>query len=152
YQSGATGNTSDLLFDDLQVTKPAASTIQDITPIKDTLPFPVGAAVSDPQLTGAPGQLLAKHFDQVTAENTMKPEAWYNADHSFVTTNADADTLMTFAQQNKLRVYGHNLAWYQQTPDWFFQDEQGNWLTNSAADQQILRQRLHDHIFAVAKY
>lgn len=152
YKSGATGNTSDLLFDNLQVTKPAAATIQDITPIKDTLPFPVGAAVSSPELTGAPGQLLAKHFDQVTPENSMKPEAWYNADHSFVTTNADADAVMTFAQQNDMRVYGHNLSWYSQTPDWFFQDDQGNWLTNSAADQQTLRQRLHDHIFAVAKY
>jgi endo-1,4-beta-xylanase len=152
YSDGSAGNTSDLLFDDLTVTKPAAPAVQDITPIKDTLPFPVGAAVSDPQLAGAPGQLLVKHFDQVTPENTMKPEAWYNTDHTFTTTNADADTLMTFAQQNDLRVYGHNLVWYQQTPDWFFQDGQGDWLTNSAADQAILKQRLDDHIYDVAKY
>ncbi|GAA4158346.1 endo-1,4-beta-xylanase [Gryllotalpicola daejeonensis] len=152
YSDGSAGNVSDLYFDDLSISKPSALSIQDITPIKDTLPFPVGAAVSDPQITGAPGQLLVKHFDQVTPENTMKPEAWYNADHSFKTTNADADQLMTFAQQNDLRVYGHNLVWYQQTPDWFFQDDQGNWLTNSDADKAIMRARLDTHIKDVAQY
>jgi endo-1,4-beta-xylanase len=152
YSDGSAGNTSDLLFDDLKVTKPSPLTVEDITPIKDTLPFPVGAAVSDPQITGAPGQLLAKHFDQVTSENAMKVESWYNADHSFKTVNADADALMTFAQDNDLRLYGHNLVWYQQTPDWFFQDEQGDWLTNSPADQQILRERLDTHIKDVAQY
>ena len=152
YSDGSAGNTSDLLFDDLQVTKPAPLTVQDITPIKDTLPFPVGAAVSSPELTGAPGQLLAKHFDQVTPENSMKPESWYDANHNFVTENTEADDLMTYAQQNNMRVYGHNLVWYQQTPDWFFQDDQGNWLTNSPADQAILLKRLDDHIDNVAKY
>ena len=149
-----TGNTTDLYFDDLTVTKPAPLTVQDITPIKDTLPFPVGAAVSDPEITGAPGQLLAKHFDQVTPENSMKPESWYDADGNFVTTNADADALMTFAQQNNMRVYGHNLVWYQQTPDWFFDvsPSDSTPLTNSAADQAILRARLDTHIKDVAQY
>ncbi|MCL2544128.1 MAG: endo-1,4-beta-xylanase [Microbacteriaceae bacterium] len=154
YSDGSAGNTSDMLFDDLTLTKPAPLTVQDITPIKDTLPFPVGAAVSDPEITGAPGQLLAKHFDQVTPENTMKPEAWYNADGSFVTTNADADALMTYAQQNDMRVYGHNLVWYQQTPDWFFDvsPTDSTPLTNSPADQAILRARLDQHIYDVAQY
>ncbi|AYG02535.1 endo-1,4-beta-xylanase [Gryllotalpicola protaetiae] len=154
YQGGTTGNTSDLYFDDLTVTKPAPAVIQDITPIKDTLPFPVGAAVSDPEITGAPGQLLSKHFDQVTPENSMKPESWYDANGNFVTTNADADALMTYAQQNNMRVYGHNLVWYQQTPDWFFNvsPTDSTPLTNSAADQAILRDRLDTHIKDVAQY
>ena len=42
--------------------------------------------------------------------------------------------------------------WHSQTPDWFFQDDEGNWLTDDPADQAILRQRLHDHIFNVAQY
>ncbi|NNC11513.1 hypothetical protein HII28_06420 [Planctomonas sp. JC2975] len=148
------GNTSDLYFDDLSVTVPSALSVQDITPIKDTLPFPVGAAVSDPEITGVPGQLLVKHFDQVTPENSMKPESWYDANGNFVTTNADADALMTFAQQNKLRVYGHNLVWYQQTPAWFFDvsPTDSTPLTSSSADQAILRARLDTHIKDVAQY
>ncbi|WP_426592459.1 endo-1,4-beta-xylanase [Cellulomonas sp. McL0617] len=152
YQNGAAGNTSDLLLDDLSVTKPTAATVQDLTPIKDTVPFAVGAAIDSRETSGAASQLLVKHFDQVTPENFMKPEAWYNADHSFVTENAEADALMTFAQQNHLKVYGHTLAWHSQTPDWFFQHDDGTWLTNSPADQAILSQRLHDHINDVAKY
>ncbi|MHA7985807.1 endo-1,4-beta-xylanase [Rathayibacter sp. CAU 1779] len=152
--SDLVGNTSDLYFDDLSVTVPSALTVQDITPIKDTLPFPVGAAVSDPEITGTPGQLLVKHFDQVTPENSMKPESWYDANGDFVTTNADADALMTFAQQNNLRVYGHNLVWYQQTPDWFFDvsPTDSTPLTDSTADQAILRARLDTHIKDVAQY
>ena len=157
HSDGSAGNTSDLLFDDLTVTAPAAQPVQDITPIKDTLPFPVGAAVSSAQLSGGAGQLLAKHFDQVTPENTMKPEGWYDADHHFVTTNADADALMQYAQTNGTRVYGHTLVWYQQTPDWFFQDDAGNWLEDAtgdqlAANQQLMRDRLKTHIDDVAQY
>ena len=152
YQNGAAGNTSDLVLDDLQLTKPAAATVQDLTPIKDTVPFAVGAAIDSRETSGAASQLLLKHFDQVTPENSMKPEAWYDADHHFVTENTEADALMTFAQQNHLKVYGHNLAWHSQTPDWFFQHDDGTWLTNSAADQAILTQRLHDHVNNVAKY
>jgi endo-1,4-beta-xylanase len=151
YASGAAGNTSDLYFDDLSFTKVVAN-VQDITPIKDTLSFPVGAAVSSAQLVGAAGQLLDKHFDQVTPENTMKPEGWYDADHEFKTTNADADTLMQYAQDNHLRVYGHTLVWYQQTPDWFFQGADGSFLTSSTADQAIMRDRLKTHIDDVARY
>ena len=55
---------------------------------------------------------------------------------------------MDFAQDNDLRVYGHVLVWHSQTPAWFFQDDAGEPLTNSAADQQILRDRLRTHIFA----
>ncbi|GAA4179520.1 endo-1,4-beta-xylanase [Gryllotalpicola koreensis] len=155
YHSGALpGNTSDLYFDDITVSKPAISIQTDLTDIKDTLPFPVGAAVSDPEITGAPGQLLAKHFNQVTPENSMKPESWYDANGDFVTTNADADALMTFAQQNDMRVYGHNLVWYQQTPDWFFNvsPSDSTPLTNSDADKAILRARLDTHIKDVAQY
>ncbi|MDM7854137.1 endo-1,4-beta-xylanase [Cellulomonas alba] len=151
WANGAAGNTSNLLLDDITVTQVVAN-VQDITPIKDTLDFPMGAAVSSAQLVGAAGKLLGKHFDQVTPENTMKPEGWYNADHSFKDTNADADTLMQFAQDNDLRVYGHTLVWYQQTPDWFFQDSDGNFLTSSDADKQIMRDRLKTHIDNVAKY
>lgn len=152
YQNGATGNTSDLLLDDLQVTRPAAATIQDLTPIKDTVPFAVGAAIDSRETAGSASELLLKHFDQVTPENFMKPEAWYGADHAFVTENTEADALMTFGQQNHVKVYGHTLVWHSQTPDWFFQHDDGTWLTSSPADQAILTQRMHDHIDDVAKY
>ena len=80
----------------------------------------------------------------------MKPEAWYDADNNF-RPHDQAIAMMDFAQENHIRVYGHVLVWHGQTPAWFFQDAAGDPLTTSAADQQILRDRLHAHIFNVAQ-
>ena len=44
------------------------------------------------------------------------------------------------------------LVWHTQVPTWFFQDANGNPLTDSAADKQVLRDRLHTHIVNVAQW
>ncbi|WP_448061111.1 endo-1,4-beta-xylanase [Cellulomonas hominis] len=151
YRSGATGNTSDFLLDDVSISVPAQAQVQDLTPIKDTVPFPVGVAVDSRETTGAAAELLQQHFDQVTPENYMKPEAWYNAAREFAP-GPETDALMVFGQENDVRVYGHTLVWHSQTPAWFFQDDAGAPLTTSPADQQLLRDRMRTHIFAVAAY
>lgn len=145
------GNTSAFLIDDITVTVPAAGEVEDLTPIKDTVDFASGVAIDSRETTGTAAELLTKHFNQVTSENYMKPEAWYDADGVF-TPHAEADTLMQFAQDNDLSVYGHTLVWHSQTPAWFFQDDAGAALTDSDADQQILRDRMRTHIFAVAEH
>src|SRR5699024_7946737 len=103
------------------------------------------------ETTGTAAELLVKHFDQITAENHMKVEAWYDADGNF-RAHPQADALMVFAQENDLRVYGHTLVWHSQTPEWFFQDDEGRDLTDSDADKQFLRDRLRAHIFNIAEY
>ncbi|MGY4643904.1 endo-1,4-beta-xylanase [Cellulomonas sp. URHB0016] len=151
WANGAAGNTSAYMMDDitLTVTEPLAIE-QGLTPIKDTTAFAVGAALGS--TTKPYTDLLIKHFDQVTPENTMKPESWYGPDHTFVTTNSGADDLMTFAQANGTKVYGHVLVWHGQTPDWFFQKADGSYLTSSSADQQVMKDRMKAHIDNVAKY
>ncbi len=151
WSNNETLNTSDFYVDDIVVTAPEPPVIEDLTPIKDTLDFPIGVAIDSRETVGSPSELLLKHFDQVTPENFMKPEAWYDANGVF-TPNAEADALMEFAQENDLKVYGHTLVWHSQTPAWFFQNSAGDPLTTSAADQEVLRTRLHDHIFSVAEY
>jgi endo-1,4-beta-xylanase len=144
-------NTSDLLFDDITVAEPEPAVIQDLEPIKDTVDFPVGVAIDSRETQGAAAELLLRHFDQVTPENHMKPEAWYTADGTFQPA-ADADAVMQFAQQNDLGVYGHVLVWHSQTPAWFFQNAQGQPLGTSEADKATLRERMRTHIFSVAEY
>ncbi|KQQ92656.1 hypothetical protein ASF62_12525 [Leifsonia sp. Leaf325] len=144
-------NTSDLYVDDIVVSVPEPSQVQDLVPIKDTVDFPIGVAIDSRETTGAASELLLKHFDQVTSENYMKPEAWYDANGVF-TSNAEADTLMSFARDNDLNVYGHTLVWHSQTPAWFFQGDGGAPLTASAADQQVLKDRMRTHIFSVAQH
>ncbi|KQZ85903.1 hypothetical protein ASD56_06380 [Microbacterium sp. Root166] len=144
-------NTSDLLLDDIVVRTPEPAVIQDLQPLKDTVDFPLGVAIDSRETVGAASDLLVKHFDQVTSENYMKPEAWYDANGVF-TPHPEADALMEYAQENDLGVYGHTLAWHSQTPAFFFQDAAGQPLTTSEADRQILRDRLRTHIFAVAEH
>lgn len=144
------GTTADLYLDDVVVTSQQAPEVQDLTPVKDTLDIPVGVAIDSRETTGAASQLLLRHFDQVTAENAMKPESFYDADRNF-RLNPEARTVMDFAAANDLDVYGHVLVWHSQTPAWFFQRADGTPLGTTEADKQVLRDRMRTHIFAVAE-
>ncbi|MGA3058478.1 MAG: endo-1,4-beta-xylanase [Candidatus Limnocylindrales bacterium] len=145
------GTAASFLVDDIVIQTQAGPVIEpDLTPLKSTVTFPVGVAIDNRETLGAYAQLVDKHFNQITPENSMKPEGWYDASKNF-RINPDAKTLMDFAQANGMRVWGHTLVWHNQTPDWFFQHDDGTALTSSDADKTILRNRLHDHIFNVAK-
>lgn len=152
WDNGAVGNTSDLYVDDVVVRVPEAPVIEDLTGIKETVDFPVGVAIDSRETAGAASELLLRHFDQVTAENFMKPEAWYDANGDFVAANAEADAVADFAQEHDLGVYGHVLVWHSQTPAWFFQDDAGLPLAADEAGKALLRDRLRTHVFAVAGY
>ncbi|MCP2637946.1 endo-1,4-beta-xylanase [Microbacterium sp. HD4P20] len=147
---GVAGDTSDFLVDDVVVRVPEPAVIEDLTPITDTQPYPVGVAIDSRETSGSASDLLLRHFNQITAENHMKPEAWYDEAGAF-RAHPDADALMQFAVDNDLRVYGHVLVWHSQTPAWFFQNDAGEPLGTTDADKQALRDRLHAHIFAIAE-
>ncbi|PLS24366.1 endo-1,4-beta-xylanase [Bifidobacterium imperatoris] len=98
-------------------------------------------------------QVVLKNFNQITAENDMKPEYWYNDAHEF-SMPENAKTLLHFAADNGLAVYGHVLAWHSQTPDWFFQADENCEDQNPTAgviegcalaskDQMLERERVH---------
>lgn len=152
YDNGATGNTSDLYVDEIVLRVPAPPVIEDIEGLKETVDFPVGVAIDSRETAGAASELLLRHFDQVTPENFMKPEAWYDANGDFVAENAEANAVMDFAQENDLAVYGHVLVWHGQTPAWIFQDESGQPLAADDAGRAIVRERMRTHIFSVAEY
>ncbi|MGM7697657.1 endo-1,4-beta-xylanase [Microbacterium sp. A84] len=145
------GNTSAFLVDQFRVSVPEPNPVDtSLVPIKDTVDFPVGVAIDSRETSGAAADLLLHHFDQITPENHMKVEAWYDENGDFQR-NAEATALLDFSQQNDLRMYGHVLLWHSQTPDWFFQDDSGRELTDTDADKQILRDRLAIHIDNVAR-
>ncbi|UZN04023.1 endo-1,4-beta-xylanase [Cellulomonas sp. S1-8] len=162
----AAGATTSFLVDDVVIMGEAPEVeIQDLTPLHETVPFPMGVAIDDRETTGAPGQLAALHFNQITAENHMKPYAWYAEDRSF-RTNPVARTLMDTAVAEDLRVYGHVLVWHGQNPGqtdadpatgtpanpgWMFFGDDGELLTSSPEDQAILSERMRTHIFSVAE-
>src|SRR5690606_17893575 len=148
---GVPGNTSDFYVDDIVLEIPPPPVVQPLTPLMDTVDFPLGVAIDSRETTSSPAELLLRHFNQVTPENHMKPEEWYDADRNF-RPNPEAVAIMDFAEANNLRVYGHVLVWHSQVPAWFFQDAAGNPLTNSPEHQEQLRTTLQNHIDNVADW
>ena len=105
--------------------------------------FPVGVAVSPLSLSGAEGALILKHFASLTAENVMKMGPIHPEENRYFWDNADK--IVNFASSNGLRMRGHTLCWYQQTPSWMFMDAAGN-----AVTKEVLLARLKAHIQQVA--
>lgn len=105
--------------------------------------FPVGVAVAPRSLRGAEAALIRREFNSLTPENAMKMGPIHPEENRYYWT--DADSIVNFAQANKLRVRGHALCWHEQTPRWLFKDAAGKQVT-----KEVLLQRLKSHIEAVA--
>src|SRR4051812_7582326 len=72
--------------------------------------------------------VAAREFNMVTAENEMKPDATEPNQNQFNFTAGDR--LLTWANQNGLKVRGHTLAWHGQQPGWM-QSMSGTTLRNA---------------------
>lgn len=104
--------------------------------------FLIGAALSVDQIMGREIGLLdfvASQFSALTAENEMKWERIHPGEKNFEWESAD--TLVEFCKANDIFLTGHTLIWHQQTPDWVFEDENGN-----PASRELLLERMEQHI------
>jgi len=104
--------------------------------------FPIGVAVNKRHFSGEEGALIKKHFNSITAENDMKMEMMQPVEGKF--NWKEADSIISFAEQNNIKIRGHNLCWHEQVPSWFFVDKEGKEST-----KKLLLQRLKAHIDAV---
>ena len=150
WANGAAGNTSTFLLDDLVFTQRPDPVIEDLPALHGAIDVPLGVAADSRETFRSARTLLTKHFEQVTPENSMKPEAWYSG-RTF-TPSAESDALMDFAAEEGLGVYGHVLVWHAQTPAWFFQDPDGDPLPVTEASAAVVRQRMYDHMHAIAEH
>lgn len=103
--------------------------------------FLVGSALNEAIVSGTDTASLAivkQQFNTITAENVMKagPINPQPGVYNF----APADAYVAFGEENDMFIVGHTLIWHNQTPDWFFLDENGNPNTHEA---QIERMRKH---------
>ena len=112
--------------------------------------FPIGAAIWQGDVTGAHSDLLKKHFNSITAENDMKPGPLQPTEGVFNFTAADS--LVTFARSNNMRVRGHTLIWHSQNPSWLFKDASGNNLQPTPQNKALMLQRLENHIRGVVSH
>ncbi|MDP4291136.1 MAG: endo-1,4-beta-xylanase [Bacteroidota bacterium] len=104
--------------------------------------FPIGVAVSPQNLQGPTASFIVKHFNSLTPENAMKMGPIHPQENRYYWN--DADAIVDFAVAHHMKVRGHNLCWYQQTPRWFFKDSLGN-----PVSKEVLLRRLKDHITTV---
>ena len=104
--------------------------------------FTIGVAVSPRALTTDEAALIKTEFGSVTAENAMKMGPIHPNENEYFWTNADS--IVAFAQRNKMKIRGHTLCWHNQTPKWMFTDAKGD-----TVSKDILLQRLKDHITTV---
>jgi endo-1,4-beta-xylanase len=86
--------------------------------------FLLGNVVSPSDLNGGGVRfnLLKKHFNVLTAENAMKPDALRSSTKPALLTGGfnfgSADSLVNAAIAAGMQVHGHTLVWHQQTPAW----------------------------------
>lgn len=107
--------------------------------------FLIGAALSNNQIMGQEAGLLdfaARQFSALTAENDMKWERIHPAEDVYDW--EAADRLVKFCQANDIFLTGHTLIWHQQTPDWVFEDADGQ-----PASRELLLARMKAHIDTV---
>jgi len=107
--------------------------------------FPIGAAVGKSHLESMDTVILKKHFSSITAENDMKPSRTINDEGEF--TFERGDHIVEFARRNNMKVRGHTLVWYNQTPDWFYRDNSGNYL-----EKDSLLSRLKWYVYTVVSH
>lgn len=129
-------------------TDTAEATDNNPKPLKEVFEdhFHVGAALNYPQATGEDERsvsLVKEHFNSISPENLLKwgPVHPQPDEYNF----GPADSYVEFGEQNDMFIVGHALVWHQQTPDWVFEDENGN-----AASREQLLQRMEEHISTVA--
>jgi endo-1,4-beta-xylanase len=103
--------------------------------------FLIGAAVN-PKTIISQGELLAYHFNSITAENEMKFESVHPLEETY--TFELADQLVDFARKNDMFMRGHTLVWHNQTTDWLFEDKDGK-----TTDRETLLLRMKSHIDTV---
>ena len=117
------------------------------SPLRDSFTgkFRIGTAVSTAVLKGQDPKsepLIRRHFDTLTAENAMKPDAIQPREGEFTFT--DADRLVEMAKESGSEVVGHTLVWHSQTPRWFFEGKDGQ-----PVNREVALARLRTHIKAV---
>jgi GH35 family endo-1,4-beta-xylanase len=90
--------------------------------------FYIGAAV---HLNGLNDETytenLLTHYNSITAENDMKPEALLDkaasqAAGEVICNFEKMDQYCDFAEANGLKLRGHTFVWHSQTPTWFFKE------------------------------
>ncbi len=110
------------------------------TTLKNTFKedFLIGNALNEDMASGKDSisrTIILEQFNAITPENVMKAER-INPEPG-VYNFKPADDFVDFGKQNNLFIVGHTLIWHNQTPAWFFKDNEGQPKTKEAQIEQM---------------
>ncbi|MHC4884134.1 MAG: endo-1,4-beta-xylanase [Planctomycetota bacterium] len=109
--------------------------------------FHVGAAINKYQFRERrqPAlDLVARQFNSISPENSLKWSC-FNPKPG-VYKHAESDAIVEFGHKNDMYVIGHVLFWHSQTPEWVFQDKNGQPL-----DREQLLKRMRERVRHLAE-
>jgi len=94
-------------------TTEAQEKIMDLPPLKDRFPSTilVGNIATGSSVSGT----LSRHFNALTSENSMKPNAIAPSQESY---SWSSDSFVDSAIASGFKVIGHTLLWHSQIPTW----------------------------------
>jgi len=107
--------------------------------------FLIGAALNPSQFyerDEGEVDIIETHFNTITPENVMKWERIHPEPNTY--DFEAADRYVAFGENRDMFIVGHTLVWHNQTPDWVFEDDEGN-----PVSRDTLLQRMRDHIHTV---
>lgn len=108
--------------------------------------FTVGCSVNEAIVGGwdsVSQQIILEQFNTLTSENALKAERVNPRPGVYNFRSADA--FVDFSEANDMFIIGHTLVWHNQTPNWFFNNEDGTPKTSEEVIEQM-----RSHIEAVA--
>lgn len=88
--------------------------------------FKIGCAISPFDINGRRPEsvpLLLEQFNAISPDNCMKPERLHPSPDKWTFESADA--YVKFGKGNGMFVLGHTLCWHEQTPEFFWTNEDG---------------------------
>jgi endo-1,4-beta-xylanase len=89
--------------------------------------FKFGCSVNNSIVNGTDSisqRIVVEQFNTITPENVLKAETVHPKPD--VWNFGPADAFVKFGEEHHMFIIGHTLIWHNQTPDWFFKDENGN--------------------------
>lgn len=93
---------------------------------------------------------ITQNYNSVTSENDMKPDAILSQSKSkeagdlIVDYNSRTREQLDWAKENNMKVRGHVLVWYSQTPQWIFYEDFDQ--KNSLVDRDTMLARMESYI------
>lgn len=102
-------------------------------------------------------ELVLKHFNSITPENEMKPDAILGGspeideEGNLILHFENADKIMDYVKayneanpEDTIGVHGHVLVWHSQTPEWFYHEEYD--VTKPYVSKEVMLERLEKYI------